>query len=160
MTVTRAQVEDFLYYEAELIDQWKLKEWSELFTEDGRYLIPPIGDPEADSKHTLFLVADDRFRLEQRAKRLLKRQAHVEFPHSTTRHMINNVRIESIEGEVVRVSCNFVAYRTKREVLDTYVGHIKYCLIVDKDGHFKIKEKRVILDLDALRPQGKVSIII
>lgn len=26
-TVTRAEVEDFLYHEAALLDEWRLKEW-------------------------------------------------------------------------------------------------------------------------------------
>ncbi|BCJ85214.1 aromatic-ring-hydroxylating dioxygenase subunit beta [Effusibacillus dendaii] len=118
MTFTREQVEDFLYLEADLMDQWKLIEWSELFAENGQYLVPPIGYPDADPNSTLFLIADDRFRLIEQAKRLMKRTAHVEYPHSTTRHMISNVRIEKITDGVAQVKCNFVAYRTKRQVLD------------------------------------------
>lgn len=160
MNITRAQVEDFLYYEAALLDQWKLMEWSDLFTETGRYLVPPLGNDRADYRDSLFIVADDRFRLEQRAKRLLKRQAHVEYPHSTTRHMIGNVRIEGVEDEMVRASCNFVVYRSKREIVDTFVGHSQYLLVPGGEHGFLIQEKRVILDMDALRPHGKLSIIV
>jgi p-cumate 2,3-dioxygenase beta subunit len=32
--VTRAEVEDFLYREAALLDEWQLDEWQSLLTED------------------------------------------------------------------------------------------------------------------------------
>jgi p-cumate 2,3-dioxygenase beta subunit len=39
-TVTRAEVEDFLYYEAELLDAWRLDDWLGLLTDDASYYIP------------------------------------------------------------------------------------------------------------------------
>jgi p-cumate 2,3-dioxygenase subunit beta len=131
----------------------------ELFTEDGTYAIPPLGYPDANPKNDLFIVSDDHSRLVARAERLLKREAHVEYPHSTTRHMVNNVRIEKEEDGVIYVNSSFIAYRTKREIIDAFVGQNKYKL-VKKDGKLKISDKRVILDLDTLRPHGKVSIIL
>jgi p-cumate 2,3-dioxygenase beta subunit len=159
MNLSREQIEDLLYYEAELLDEWKLEEWAELFTDDGKYLIPPTGYPNADFHETLFLIADDHHRLVQRAKRLLKKEAHIEYPHSTTRHTISNIRIKDIQDETIFVRCNFITYRTKRGNLDVFVGHHEYKL-VEIESRIKIREKRVILDLDALRPQGKVSIIL
>ena len=32
--VTRAEVEDLLYYEADLLDNWRLDDWLGLLTED------------------------------------------------------------------------------------------------------------------------------
>jgi p-cumate 2,3-dioxygenase subunit beta len=159
MKITRQEVEDLLFHEAELLDDWKLKEWAALFSTDGSYLIPPIGNPEADSNRSLFIARDDRARLEQRALRLLKKEAHVEYPHSTTLHNVSNIRIVENEEEIVTVKCNFSTYRTKREMLDCYVGIHEYKL-VKENGELKIKEKKVVLKLDSLRPHGKVSIIL
>jgi len=69
----RLTVEDFLYREAALLDAWKLKEWLGLFAPDARYEVAPTGDAEAgtlSSAESLFLIADDRERLEQRVIRL------------------------------------------------------------------------------------------
>ncbi|MCQ6274934.1 aromatic-ring-hydroxylating dioxygenase subunit beta [Bacillus sp. V3B] len=159
MNITRQEVEEFLYQEAELLDTWKMQEWADLFSTDGTYVIPPIGSPDADFKKSLFLVHDDRARLEQRALRLLKKEAHVEFPHSATVHNVSNVRIVNNEDDVVAVRCNFTAYRAKRDFLDTYVGVNEY-EFVKENGELKIKSKKVILKLEALRPQGKVSILL
>ena len=43
--VTRVQVEDFLYLEAELLDDWALDEWLNLYTADARYVVPCTNDP-------------------------------------------------------------------------------------------------------------------
>ena len=39
-TVSRQEIVDFLYEESELLDEWKLVEWADLFSEDGKYLVP------------------------------------------------------------------------------------------------------------------------
>ncbi|MEQ9642119.1 MAG: aromatic-ring-hydroxylating dioxygenase subunit beta [Alphaproteobacteria bacterium] len=156
----RLEVEDFLYREAALLDRWQLMEWTDLFTEDGEYQVPSTDlPPGAEPSSSLFLIYDDRFRLEQRAKRLTKRTAHAEFPPSKTRHTIFNVRVLEENGDDITVECAFVVYRAKREYLDIYPGMTEYRLVRGEDG-FRIRRKRAVLDLDALRPQGKVSIIL
>ena len=57
------------------------------------------------------------------------------------------------------MTANFIVYRIRMEQMDTYVGRYEYQL-VRHSGQLKIRERRAILDLDALRPQGKVSIIL
>jgi p-cumate 2,3-dioxygenase subunit beta len=136
-----------------------MAEWAALFAKNGTYSVPPIGNPYANPYSSLYLVNDDRERLEHRALRLLKKEAHVEYPHSTTVHNVYNVKIVNNEDDIVTVKCNFSAYRAKRDFLDNYVGVNEYKL-VKEDGELKILDKRVILKLEALRPHGKVSIIL
>jgi len=159
ISVTRQEVEDFLYEEAALLDEWRLEEWLQLLTEDAAYYVPSTDVPEGDHKTTLFLIADDATRIRSRVKQLLGKSAHAEHPHSRTRRMISNVRIRKTEGESISVTANFVVYRVRMEQTDTYVGRYEYQL-VQHNGRLKIRERRAILDLDALRPQGKVSIIL
>ena len=106
-----------------------------------------------------YYIDDDRARLEERAKRLLKKEAHVEYPHSTTVRNIHNVRVKNQEGNLINVRCNFSTYRTKREVLDCFIGVLDYKLVV-KDNKIVIQEKKVTLKLDSLRPHGKISLIL
>ena len=94
--VTRAEVEDFLYNEAALLDAWKLDEWQSLLTEDAAYYVPPNDQPEGDHRSTLFLIADDRERIRQRVIRINDPNCHAEFPKSRTRRMISNVRILAV----------------------------------------------------------------
>ncbi len=159
-SLTRADVEDFLFLEADLIDHWKLTEWLALFTDDAHYYVPSTDvDPEAGPENNLFYIADDRFRLGERVKRLMKRTAHVEFPHSKVRHIVGNVRILERNGDEMKISTAFIAHRTKNAVTDVYFGTGIYRLVV-RDGKLAIREKRSVLASDGLRQQGRVSFIL
>ena len=152
-------VEQFLYEEAELLDQWKLHEWLALFTQDGTYSVPSTDMPDGDPAVDLFLIHDDRFLLEQRVNSLLTRAAHAEYPHSRTRRLVTNIRLTDVAGDRIRVAANFLIHRSRSGSLDVYVGHYAHLLDVT-DGGFQFVTRRAMLDLEALRPHGKVSIII
>ena len=156
------EVEDFLYLEAELLDSLRLEEWLALFTEYCRYLVPPGDLPvDASPEATLFYIADDHVMLRERVKRLGKRNAHAEFPHSKTRHLISNVRVVDTpaEGGVVTVRCAFLTHRTRAGVIDTFIGSSQYRL-VRHEGKLRIREKRCRLDFDNLYEQGRISILL
>jgi p-cumate 2,3-dioxygenase beta subunit len=157
---TRADIEDFLFAEADLIDAWKLPEWLDLFTEDGVYYVPSTDvAPMASPENNLFYIADDRFRLSERVKRLMKRTAHAEFPRSKLRHLVSNVRITERCGDEIHVSTAFITHRTKDGVTDAYFGIALYRLLV-QDGKLRIREKRSLLASDGLRSQGRISFIL
>jgi p-cumate 2,3-dioxygenase beta subunit len=160
LSVTRAEVEQYLYEEAALLDAWRLEEWLALFIEGAEYYVPPAGsNDDVDPTSTLFYVADDYFRLSERVKRLGKKTAHVEFPKSRCRHLVTNVRILDGSDESFRATSNFVTYRSKGGITETYLGHHLYELCL-KDGAIRILRKTSFLDTDDLNDQGKVSIII
>lgn len=161
-TETRQAVEEFVYREAQLLDAWDLEAWLGLFTQDCRYEVAPTSatDPwNIETRSTLFLIGDNRERLEQRVIRLGKKTAHVEFPKSKTRHLYTNVLIEADDGETVTAIANCLTFRTKNRITTHYPGSMRYLLTRSPEG-FKIKQKRIVLDLEALMPQGKVSIIL
>jgi p-cumate 2,3-dioxygenase beta subunit len=157
--VTRAMIEDFLYEEAALLDEWRLREWLELFTEDATYEVPATDTPDGDPRTTLALIADDMTRLRSRVEQLLGKSAWAENPRSRTRRLVSNVRLRQVEGDSIRATANFAVYRMRYEQMDTYVGRYEYVL-VQRDGTLKIRARKAILDLEALRPHGKVSIIV
>ena len=64
--ISRQMIEEFLYEEAALLDEWRLDEWLELLTEDATYEVPSTDTPEGDPKTTLSLVADDIARIRAR----------------------------------------------------------------------------------------------
>lgn len=161
--VGRAEVEDFLFEEAALLDQWRLDEWLELFTEDGGYYVPSPDLPNGRPETTLYLVADDMARLQSRVSQMLGRFAWAENPPSRTRRLVGNVRVRGAEGNTLRISANFAVYRTRHELVDTYIGRYEYRLVVGGSrpvSRLKIQERRAILDLESLRPHGKLSIIL
>ena len=158
--VTRAEVEDFLFREADLLDSWRLEDWLELLTEDAAYYVPPNDVPDGDHRNTLFTIADDIHRIRGRVKRLSSPEAHAEYPKSRTRRLIGNVRITGIDGDILSVAANFVVHRFRRgERVGEFVGHYEYRLAVGADG-LKIAERRAILDSEELGSLGSVSFIL
>jgi p-cumate 2,3-dioxygenase beta subunit len=156
---SRSEVEDLLYREAALLDEWRLEEWLELLTDDAIYQVPPTDVPEGDSRNTLFIIADDAVRIRSRVKQLLGKSAWAENPHSRTRRMIANVRVLGADGDNVLATANFVVYRMRYESVDTYIGRYDYKLVREGNA-LKIRERRAILDIEALRPHGKISFIL
>ncbi len=160
LTVTRADVEDLLYREAALLDEWRLEEWLGLLTDDATYYVPPNDHPEGDPKTTLFILADDIVRIRERVKRLMSPECHAEYPHSRTRRFISNVRIVSTSNDLVTVAANFVCYRYRRyERIREYVGAYRYVLQQSAAG-LRIKERRVLIDAHELGSLGSVSFIL
>lgn len=160
---TRDEIEEFLYHEAELIDDWRLPEWSQLYTDDAEYDVTSLDsdDPiNSSSRESLFLLADDKERLVSRARRLMKKTAHAEYPHSKVRHIIGNVRVGAHTDGEVKVKANFVVYRTKEDKTSQYMGQMHYVLVPQDAGGFRIKRKRCILDLNSLADQGRLTIIL
>jgi p-cumate 2,3-dioxygenase beta subunit len=158
--ITRAEIEDFLYREAALLDEWKLEEWLELLTEDAAYYVPPNDHPEGDHHTVLFILADDIVRIRERVKRLMSPECHAEYPHSRTRRLISNVRIVSAEDDTVIVAANFICNRFRRyERVREYVGAYRY--VLKRVGtELRIKERRVIIDAHELGSLGAVSFIL
>ena len=157
-SVTRAEVEDFLYHEAALLDAWRLDEWLALLTDDATYRVPSNDQPVSDPKSALFTVADDIRRIRARVGRLKDPHAHAEFPRSRTRRLISNVRI--LEHAPLRVEANFVIYRFRgNDDVRQYVGRYRY-LLERRGGELRIKAREAILDAMELASLGTVSFIL
>ena len=159
-SVTRAEVEDLLFREAALLDEWRLEEWLGLLTDDASYYVPPNDHPEGDPKNTLFILADDIVRIRERIKRLMSPECHAEYPHSRTRRLITNVRIVGTSDDLITVAANFVCYRYRRyERIREYVGSYRY-LLRREGSELRIKERRVVIDAHELGSLGSVSFIL
>ena len=159
--VTRAEVEDFLYREAALLDEWKLDEWlSDADADDACYYVPPNDHPEGDPPHDA-VHPGRRHRAHPRAH-----HAHQdpELPRrvSALAHPADDQQRthRRLDGDLVTVAANFVCYRYRRyERIREYVGAYRYVLKRAGDG-FKIKERRVLIDAHELGTLGSVSFIL
>jgi len=164
--VTRSVVEDLLYREAFLLDQWKLDEWLTLLSDDCTYHIPSNDAPQSESSKALYLIADDRRRITERVTRLKDKNAHSEFPHSRTRRIIGNVQFCKLTDDSPQnsptfiVNANFVIYRHRRDNdIRTYVGRYEN-EIKRVDDRLVFSKKKVILDAYELGTMGLVSFIL
>ena len=158
-SVTRADVEDFLYDEADLLDRWSYDEWLALFEEGARYEIPTT-DYQGWSPHESGSFVDDDWDLLQaRVKRLKSRKAHAENPHSRTQRLISNVRVLPSDDGTVHVTASFAVYRARDGHFDTYVGRYDHVLVVTATG-LRVRRRRSILGHEQLGPGARLSFIL
>jgi 3-phenylpropionate/cinnamic acid dioxygenase small subunit len=151
----RSEIENFLYREAELLDERRLREWLELFTEDARYSMPirynPLERPEAldqelSASNEAYYFNDTRETLRIRVERLYSKQAWAEMPPSRTRRLISNVRVKKDDGAEIEAHCNFIVYRTRMEKDEDFFVGTRWDVFRRVNGELKIARRTIILD--------------
>jgi 3-phenylpropionate/cinnamic acid dioxygenase small subunit len=148
------EIQDFLFREANLLDEGRFEEWLGLLTEDVRYIMPVRRNIEvagnvpvkpADNA-TFSLFDDDKPSLALRIRRVETGYAHAEVPRSTVQRVVSNIRIEpgASTGEVVAHS-NFIAYQERRgRHAATFFGK-RQDRLRREGGTWKIARRRIEL---------------
>ena len=142
MSGIRERVEEFLYFEAKLIDEHRYDEWLGLWTEDGLYWVPCNSD-DADPTRQAMIIYDNRARLGERIYRLTSGAAWAQQPRSRTRRLISNVEVrESAGAYAVESNCLIAELRRSRQ--DIFAARVLHTLRPDGDS-FRIALKKVLL---------------
>jgi p-cumate 2,3-dioxygenase beta subunit len=103
-------------------------------------------------------IDDNCTRLQGRVNRLKSRHAHREYPWSRTRRFITNVMIKEATGDEMVVTASAMVYRFRMTEAAPYVGSYEFRL-KRVNGELKIHSRRAVLDQEALRDHGALSII-
>lgn len=151
------QIEAFLYQEARYINENKLVEWLELFTDDCKYWVP-CNDNDIDPETHVSIIYDDRKRLEERVWRLETGLAYGQQPQSKTRHLITNVEILEDQGDEMIVSSNFMLVELRRGEQTMYAGRNVHHIRLG-GNNLKISLKKIEL-LNNNEPLGNLSFIL
>lgn len=150
----RRACERLVYQEARLIDQGRLDEWLELFTEQSAYWLPAdvtFRNPAT----TVSWEFNDRRRMEERVERLMTGKAYSQIPPTRTTHSYTNIEQVQVNDDEIHLLCNFIVNTSRPEgarVLSGWNGFI----LQRVNDEWMIELKRVNL-LDADGPQGNLS---
>ncbi len=143
----RCAVEELLADYAACLDNDRLEEWPEFFTDPCLYQVIPRENQEQALPIAL-IYCDSRGMLRDRVT--AHRQANIYGPH-VYRHLISNVRVtEGADGAVTASA----AYAVLRTALDpVQYGHTMVYsageyrdVLVWENGHLKLREKTVVVD--------------
>jgi p-cumate 2,3-dioxygenase beta subunit len=141
------QAEQFLFQEAELLDDWRLEDWLALYEPDAYYWAPVLADA-TERGLSLAHFDEDRTGMEARIRRLRQTNAYSEHPRTRCCRTIANVRIREQRGESVIVRSMLSAHEYRRgvagETRRSFVGSVQHMLRVRGDS-FGIGWKRVDL---------------
>jgi 3-phenylpropionate/trans-cinnamate dioxygenase subunit beta len=124
------EIEQFLFHEAALLDEWRFRDWLDLIAEDINYTMRTTVNAQTRDRRrgveppTTWIFNDTRFQLERRVARLETGMAWAEEPPSRTRHIVANLRVHATHtpGEY-EAHVNYLLYRSQKERDETlYVG--------------------------------------
>ena len=155
----RLEIEDFLWYEADLLDEHQYDEWLDLLTDDLTYWMPirrNVPSREMETELTaegadLSWYTDDKANLERRVKQIQTHVHWAEEPFSRVSHIVSNVRILGWNGpDEVRVKCRFIFYRNRHsDEESTFIGK-RIDTLRRVDGSWKIARREIYLDQSVL----------
>jgi 3-phenylpropionate/cinnamic acid dioxygenase small subunit len=159
----RQDVEDFLYREAELLDERRYEEWLGLFTDDVRYWMPMRRNVPADELEREFTregldvnwFDEGKDTLTRRVMQIRTGVHWAEQPPSRICHMVSNVQIvqalpDAERAQDVAVKSRFLLYRNRVETeTDVLVGK-REDLLRRMDGGWRIARRKIVLDQNVL----------
>ena len=151
----RIAVQDFLAYEAELLDDRKFEEWLELFTDDVTYEAPirvTRKTPNPTVVDDISFFDENLHSLTLRVKRLRTGVAWAEDPPSHTRRFVTNIRVRPTPNEEeLDVRSSLMLFRSRGDMgaYDLIVGE-RFDLLRSVDGQMRIARRRIVLDQSSL----------
>ncbi|OLL27982.1 3-phenylpropionate dioxygenase [Burkholderia sp. SRS-W-2-2016] len=149
------EIEQFLYREAELLDDWRFRDWLALMAADVHYSMRTTVNAQTRDRRrsvqppTTWIFNDTYAQLERRIARLETGMAWAEEPPSRTRHLVTNVVVNATdEADTFDVRLNYLLYRSQKERDETiYAG--KRCDRVrraDNAAGWQICRREITLD--------------
>ncbi len=142
MANLRERVEEFLCFEARLLDEHRYEEWLALWTEDALYWVPCNAD-DADPALQAMIIYDNHARLSERIYRLTSGAAWAQQPRSRTLRLISNLVVRENENDyAVESNCLIAELRRSRQ--DLFAARMLHTLRPAGDS-FRIVLKKVLL---------------
>jgi|TARA_Y100001001_G_scaffold55828_1_gene52691 3-phenylpropionate/cinnamic acid dioxygenase small subunit len=157
------EIEQFLYQEAELLDERRFEEWLDFLTEDIRYWMPmrrnvKFGELDREftrEGHDINWFDEGKDTLVRRVNQILTGVHWAEEPLSRVCHSVSNIQILDATPSLsqpteVSIKCRFLVYRNRVETeTDILVGKREDTLR-NVNGQWKIAQRKIILDQNVL----------
>src|SRR5215813_3273575 len=157
------EIEEFLYHEADLLDERRYEEWLTLVAEDVRYWMPmrrnvKVGEAEREFTRAgtdVNWFDEGKDTLTRRVKQILTGLHWAEEPPSRICHMVSNVQLahagsaEPVAMEV-GVKSRFLIYRNRVETETDFLVGKREDLLRRVDGGWRIARRKIILDQSVL----------
>jgi 3-phenylpropionate/cinnamic acid dioxygenase small subunit len=160
----KADMEDFLYAEADLLDNRQFRDWLNLLADDITYFMPIRRNVKfgqhAQRENTvqgsgISWFDEDKWTLTKRVDQILTGVHYAEEPLSRVCHMVSNVQVRRVTPSLadpreVEVRCRFLVYQNRIEYETyTFVGKRTDLIRNTPDG-WKIARREILLDQNVL----------
>jgi 3-phenylpropionate/cinnamic acid dioxygenase small subunit len=159
----RQEIEDFLYREADLLDERRYDEWLSLLAEDVRYWMPMRRNVKVDDLereftregHDISWFDEGKETLTRRVRQIQTGIHWAEEPASRISHLISNIQLVEVNPSAadpaeVSVRCRFLVYRNRVETeTDILVGK-REDLLRRARPEWRIARRKILLDQNVL----------
>jgi 3-phenylpropionate/cinnamic acid dioxygenase small subunit len=160
----KADVEDFYYHEADLLDERRFRDWLELLAEDITYFMPirrnvKFGQHAARENtrqgEGISWFDEDKWTLTKRVDQILTGVHYAEEPLSRITHMVSNVQIKAARPQTddvreLDVTSRFLVYQNRVQYETyTFVGRRHDTLRLSGTG-WKIARREILLEQNIL----------
>jgi 3-phenylpropionate/cinnamic acid dioxygenase small subunit len=159
----KQEIEDFLYREADLLDERHYDEWLGLLAEDLRYWMPMRRNVKVDDLEREFTregcdiswFDEGKETLTRRVRQIQTGIHWAEEPVSRISHLISNIQLIEVnpsaaEPAEVSVRCRFLVYRNRVETeTDILVGK-REDLLRRAGAEWRIARRKILLDQNVL----------
>ncbi len=155
----KEEIEQFLYMEAELLDERRFSDWIELIADDIHYHMPvrrnvKFGEQHrenTDAESEISWFDEGKATLAGRVRQINTGIHWVEEPFSRIRHIVTNVQLVEVLGDEVKVRSRFFVYQNRlRDEVNMFVGKREDTLRRDAATGWKIAKRLIILDQNVL----------
>jgi benzoate/toluate 1,2-dioxygenase beta subunit len=141
--VDRAVVEEFLFAEADMLDQGEYRRWLGLFAATGVYWVP-AAPAQLDPLDHVSIIHETRDLLGMRIERLMDPAAHALARPIRTSRIVGNIRLVESSSAALVVTSRFHLLEWQDERRRAFAGRYRHRLEW-RDGGLSIAEKRVEL---------------
>ena len=152
------EISEFLYAEAELLDERCFDQWLDLFTDDAHYWMPlrqnvPFGEQQRENTSHADGISwfdEGKATLKSRVDQIKTGQHWAEEPLSRICHMVSNVQILNSTSSEVTVKSRMLVYRNRlQDETDLFIGK-REDVLRKVDHQWKIAKRKIILDQNVL----------
>jgi 3-phenylpropionate/cinnamic acid dioxygenase small subunit len=160
------EIEQFLYMEAELIDERRFTDWLDLLAEDIHYHMPvrrnyKFGEQARENSNAESEISwfdEGKRTLSGRVRQINTGVHWAEEPPSRVRHIVSNVQVVDVQGNEVKVRSRFIVYRQRlTDEVNLFVGKRDDVLRRDPDTQWKIAKRTILLDQNVLMAKNIVT---
>jgi 3-phenylpropionate/cinnamic acid dioxygenase small subunit len=149
---TADNLRKLVYLEATLLDQRRLEEWLDLYTDDAIYWVPATPDQASPTDH-VSLFYDDKQTMVARIRRLRHPEIHAQIPAARTCRLVTGIDVElmagSSEADASATSNHFIVeYRRGREQR-IFAGHCCHRFVRRKDKWMIVYKRLDLINCDA-----------
>jgi len=159
----KEEIQDFLYEEAEALDERNFEDWLDMLADDIRYWMPMRRNVKANELGREFTregqdinwFDEGKETLERRVMQIRTGVHWAEEPLSRICHFVTNVQLlnatpSASDPTEVSVKCRFLIYRNRVQTETDFLIGKREDTLRKVNGAWKVAERKIILDQNVL----------